>query len=318
VDVTVTNGEYSFDFAKLARFMDIAMKNGMQYFEHAHFFTQWGAKHAPKIMATVDGRYKRIFGWDTVAWGKRYTAFLRAYVTALLAFLKERGLDRRFIYHVSDEPSPKNREDYRRAKEGIADLLTGYTVCDALSHYEFYEDGTVTTPIAVTNNLDDFYGRTKNLWGYYTGGLARRGMPNRKLNTSGERNRMFGVQMYMYELEGFLHWGYNYWYGPLSQGMMDPRTDPGVFSGGSPGAAFVVYPGEDGKPLCSLRFKTFRDAHQDVRALRLLESKIGYEKTLEIIENKSGEPLSFVNYERGIEVMLAKREAVNKAIEENL
>ena len=45
---------------------------------------------------------------------------------------------------------------------------------------------------------------------------------------------------------------------------------------------------------------------------------LGYEKTMELIENRTGEPLSFVNYERGIEVMLAKREAVNKAIEENL
>jgi len=40
-------------------------EHGIQCFEIAHLFTQWGAKHAPKIMATVDGEYRKIFGWET-------------------------------------------------------------------------------------------------------------------------------------------------------------------------------------------------------------------------------------------------------------
>lgn len=313
VDVTVTDGEYSFDFSKLLRFMDIAMQNGIAYFEHSHFFTQWGAERAPKVMATVDGKYKRIFGWDTVAWGKKYTAFLHAYIGALLAFLKARGLDRNFIYHVSDEPGPKNRANYRRAKAALGDLLCGYTVCDALSHYEFYEDGTVTTPIVVTYHLDDFYGKAKNLWGYYTGGNASGGRPNRKLNTSGERNRMLGVQMYMYDLKGFLHWGYNYWYGLLSQSIMDPRTDPGVFSGGSPGSAFLVYPAANGDCLQSIRQKVFYEAVNDMRALQALEKRIGKRATRRFVLDFFGE-VSFEKLLGTPERLLAFRAALNAEI----
>ena len=61
---------------------------GVRTFEIAHLFTQWGAYHAPKIMATVDGEYKRIFGWDTDAASDEYIGFLRAFLTALIAEMK--------------------------------------------------------------------------------------------------------------------------------------------------------------------------------------------------------------------------------------
>ncbi len=309
VGVTVEGGGYSFDFSLLEKFIEISLECGITHFEHSHLFTQWGALHAPKVMATVDGKYRRIFGWETKASGKRYIGFLRAYLGALIAFLKERGLDRNFLYHISDEPGPKNREAYRRAKAGIADLLEGYTVCDALSHYEFYEDGTVTTPIVVTYCVKDFIGKAKNLWVYYTGGNARGGMPNRKLNTTGDRNRMLGVQMYMCEAEGFLHWGYNYWYGPLSRGIIDPRTDPAYFSGGSPGSAFLVYPATNGDCIQSIRQKVFYEAVNDMRALLALEKRIGKRETRRFVEGFFGE-VSFETHLGPITRLLEFREAL--------
>ncbi|MBQ8719372.1 MAG: hypothetical protein IJY66_08905, partial [Clostridia bacterium] len=67
VGVTVENGAYTYDFSLLDRYMDLALSCGLKYFEMSHLFTQWGAAHAPKVMATVDGEYRRIFGWDTDA-----------------------------------------------------------------------------------------------------------------------------------------------------------------------------------------------------------------------------------------------------------
>ena len=55
----------------------MADRLGVKYFEIAHFFTQWGAGHAPKVMATTETGYERIFGWDTDATGEEYTAFIR-------------------------------------------------------------------------------------------------------------------------------------------------------------------------------------------------------------------------------------------------
>ena len=51
-------------------------------------YTQWGAEHCPKIMATVDGEYRRIFGWDTAATGEDYRNFLAAFLPALTARLE--------------------------------------------------------------------------------------------------------------------------------------------------------------------------------------------------------------------------------------
>jgi len=43
VDVTVTDGEYSFDFTKVGRWVETAHRCSIENFEIAHFFTQWGA-----------------------------------------------------------------------------------------------------------------------------------------------------------------------------------------------------------------------------------------------------------------------------------
>ena len=57
----------------------------------SHLFTQWGAKHAPKIMANVKGIQRQIFGWDTVANGKDYVQFLAVFAKAFTKEVEIRG-----------------------------------------------------------------------------------------------------------------------------------------------------------------------------------------------------------------------------------
>ena len=313
VGVTLRGGEYSFDFHLLDRYLEIARSEGVEYFEHSHFFTQWGAAHAPKVMATVNGKYKRIFGWDTVSWGKKYTAFLSAYIPALLSHLKEKGLDRLFMFHVSDEPEEKNLATYRRARAVLGKLLDGYPVGDALSSYKYYADGTVTTPIAITDHAGEFYGRTEHLWTYYTGGQCKGGFSNRKLNCSGERNRMLGVQMYMHGIEGFLHWGYNFWYDRLSSGVSDPRADACFYLGANPATSYSVYPALNGTCIPSTRQKVFYEGICDLRALLCLERRIGKKKTRELVESFFGS-VTFATHPGSAERLLAFRQVLNEKI----
>ena len=105
VDITVNNGKYSFNFDKLKRWIELCKRVGIEYFEISHFFTQWGAAHAPKIVANVDGAEKKIFGWETEACGKEYSEFLQIFIPRLLAFLKEQGVDKNCVFHISDEPT---------------------------------------------------------------------------------------------------------------------------------------------------------------------------------------------------------------------
>ena len=313
VGVELSAGEYSFDFSLLERYISIARKCGIEYFEHSHLFTQWGALHAPNIMATVGGKYKRIFGWDTVGSGRKYKAFLHAYIPALLSFLRARGIDKRFMFHISDEPGPSTHESYLSAKNTVGDLLRGYTVGDALSHYEYYEDGTVKTPIVCTSEIKEFYGRAKHLWAYYTGAQCSGGLSNRKLNCSGERNRMIGIQLYMHEIEGFLHWGYNFWYDALSQGFVDPNTEACFYLGANPGTGYSVYPSLSGECIQSIRQKVFYEGINDMRALLLLEKYIGKAETKKFVNGFFGE-VTFFTHPGSAERLLAFRELLNEKI----
>ncbi len=317
IGVEVTDGQYKFDFSNLKRFIDEAKKCGIKYFEHSHFFTQWGAKHAPKVMAAVDGKYKRLFGWETKATGKKYSAFLRAYIPELLKFLKKQKIDKNFLFHVSDEPSPTMKEDYLKATNIVRDLLDGYMRGDALSHYEFYGEGIVQTPIVATDHIHDFKGKCKNLWAYYTGGQRVDGMSNRKLNCSPERNRMLGVQLYSYNVKGFLHWGYNFYYDMLSYGLFDPKNEPCHYVGANPATAFMVYPALDGDCIQSIRQKVFYDGLNDMRALQLLQSKIGRKATLEFLKEHYGE-VDFHTAAESEEKLLKFREALNQKIRESV
>ena len=77
----------------------------------------------------------------------------------------------------------------------------------------------------------------------------------------------------------------------------------------------MVYPGENREPLASLRLKVFYDGFQDMMAMQLLESKIGREKVVELIESK--QPLKFTSYPRSAEWLLDTREKINQLIKEN-
>ena len=317
VDVTVVGrGKYEFGFDKLTRWFETAERSGIKYFEISHLFTQWGAKHAPKI---VDVNGKLLFGWKTRAGGRRYARFLSQFAAAFDAYLEKIGRKDRCWLHVSDEPNDKQLRPYGKASRLVSKLFPDdeYNKLDALSNFKYYERGLVKTPVPSLDHADKFYGKVNDMWVYYCCGQYK-GTSNRFMAMPSYRNRILGLQLYKFGCKGFLQWGFNFWYSQYSKRHINPFevTDAGeAFPSGD---AFVVYPGENGEPLVSLRYKVFYDAFQDLSALKLLESKIGYDETLKLIENRTGEPLGFTNYEKGIEAMLSKREAVNRAIEENI
>ena len=72
VGIKVTDNGYEFDFSRLRRWIDMCRRCGIEYYEISHLFTQWGACHAPKIVADVGGEIRRIFGWDTDSCGEEY------------------------------------------------------------------------------------------------------------------------------------------------------------------------------------------------------------------------------------------------------
>ncbi len=314
VGVKVTGGEYKFDFTNLDKWIAICDEVGIKYLELSHFFTQWGAKKCPKIMAEVDGVQKRIFGWDTKASGKAYRNFLVAFAEVFKPYLKEKGLQDKVYFHVSDEPFAAIARHYRKASNIVNELFGEYKIMDALSNYKFYKKGLVKLPVPANDHIEPFIGNVSDLWTYYCC-VQVKGVSNKFFSMPSQRNRVLGYQMYKFNVKGFLHWGYNFWYKQFSTGPVDPFTETDAGGSFPSGDSFVVYPGDNGTPLISLRLKVFYDAFQDMRALQLLESLIGKEKTMQILE-EGIEPITFAQYPHCDEWQLATREKINAAIKQ--
>ncbi|PYI57570.1 hypothetical protein DLM86_01560 [Paenibacillus flagellatus] len=314
VDVEKSGESYRFGFDRLKRWVDMGDRNGIRYYELSHLFTQWGAKHAPKIVASVDGETKRIFGWDTDATGDEYKGFLAQFLPALVDFLKRHGLEKRVYFHVSDEPHLDHLPWYESASSWLKRFVGEFPSIDALSDYAFYERGLVPTPIPASNHIEPFLENDiPGLWTYYCCSQYQK-VANRFISMPSARNRVLGLQLYKFRIAGFLHWGYNFWYAQYSRFPIDPyrNTDANfAFPAGDP---FVVYPGEDGAPVESLRFEVFREALQDLRALELLESLIGRDETIALMEQGADAPITFDVYPRDAAWLLACRERINEAI----
>ena len=318
VEVRLKNDEYVFDFSLLDRWCDMCDRVGIKYFEIAHFFTQWGAHHAPKVILTEDSGQRKIFGWETDATGAEYTRFLRSFIPALLSHMKKRGDDKRCFFHISDEPGVDHLESYKAAKASISDLLRGYVIMDALSKYEFWKMGIVDTPIPANNHIAPFIeGGVPNLWTYYCCSQAK-GVSNRFIAMPSRRNRSIGFQMYKYGIVGFLQWGYNFYSNCYSVDQIIPFLQNDGDGWVPPGDAYSVYPAQNGEALESLRIIVFHEALQDMKAMKLAEKFVGKEKIVELIDSKIGEPVTFDVCAKSDEALLSLREEINKIIKENI
>ena len=319
VDITVEGkDQYSFEFSKLDRWIDMCKKCGVEYFEIPHFFTQWGADHAPKFVANVGGRKKKIFGWETDSMSDEYKKFLSQFIPTLVSYLDEKGVGDKCFFHVSDEPVMDNLERYKACKAIIAPYLKGRRIVDALSHVEFYDTGVLEHPIPSLHKIEDFLQRNiPNLWAYYCGfGISVESQ--RMIAQYMFRTRILGVQLYKYNIKGFLHWGFNFYHNQYSYDYVDPFgcTDAEYFA--PSGDGFLVYPGHDGNAWASLRLNAIREAFDDVRALELCESICGREATEKLISEGVDEELTFKNYPRNNDYLITLREKVALAIEKNL
>ena len=315
VEISIEKGKYIFDFKYLKRWIELCHKCGIHYFEICHFFTQWGAYHAPKIMAKVDGEYKRIFGWDTDALSHEYREFLDAFIPQLKQFLVVEGIMEQCVFHVSDEPRERHEAQYRAVKDILLKHLDTKQLIDALSAYSFYEKGIVTTPVVSTDCIRTFVENgVTNLWAYYCTDQGIK-TANRFMAMPSYRNRILGQQLYKSDVKGFLHWGFNFWFTQFSLKVLNPYADTSAGGAYQSGDAFLVYPlDEDGEVVCSLRLYVFNEGLQDMRALKLLESMTDRQTVIDLLNEIDG----FDSYPRNNQYILQLRERVNQEIKKRV
>ena len=315
VDVFFENGIYSFGFEKLAKFIEMAKRCGVKYYELSHLFTQWGAMCCPKIIVRENGADTKKFGWHTASDGEEYTLFLQRFLPELGNFLKKQGIYEVSFLHISDEPNESCLEIYGKHKRLVSGLLPDLKHIDALSDVSFAQRGFVDIPVASTSSADRFADLNREYWVYYCTSQHTCNLSNRMMSMPHARNRILGFQLYLNGVKGFLHWGYNFYNSYLSYRQINPFVVTDADGSFQSGDSFIVYPADDGV-YDSTRFEVFYEAIQDYRALMLLEKYIGREQTVAMLkdEGMSG----FTEYPHGSEWLLSMRERINARIEQEM
>ncbi|MBS4220429.1 DUF4091 domain-containing protein [Bacillus sp. FJAT-49711] len=316
VQISYKNGKYDFDFTLLKKWLELCIRKGIKYIEIAHLFTQWGAEFTPKIMVLENGKLIKKFGWDVAADSTEYRLFLDSFLPELTEFLKANWNSDKIYFHISDEPNETNIATYSKAKEIAEPYLKEFKIIDALSDYSFYQNGIVTKPVVANDHIQTFLDHhVPNLWTYYCCAQNQK-VSNRFMAMPSARNRIIATQLFKYDIEGFLHWGYNFYRSQYSIEPINPYeiTDAkGAFPSGD---TFLVYPGENGEAIPSIRSRVFYQALQDLRAFQWLERLKGKAFVLNIIEKSY--TITFDDYPKEKEYIFQIREEINREIEKAL
>lgn len=314
VEISYDNGKYSFDFVKLSKWIELCKKHGIKYLEMPHLYTQWGAEHAPKIVVKENGKNLKKFGWKTDAESYEYKEFLSQFLPELISFLKQSWEKDNIYFHISDEPRLKHIEHYGNLYKFVKPMLKDVNLMDALSNIELYSRGFVDVPVVSTPHANEFIeSGHNNFWAYYCCSHGGDNYSNRFIAMPSFRNRITGLQTYVLDVKGFLHWGFNFYYARLSTHKINPYISTDADGRFPAGDSFVVYPADNGANP-SLRLKVFRDGFQDRMALKLLEDKIGKDEVLKLVTNEC--EIDFNHYPHSAEYILALREKVNKMLKE--
>jgi hypothetical protein len=261
--------QYGFDWTDVKRYVDIAKRCGMQFFEWTHFFWQWGCRYALRIYEDQGHDERLLWRPQTPAVSKTYSEFLSEFLPELRTFLDRERILKRSFFHVSDEPQGEEHlPNYRKAKALLGRLAPWMTTMDALSEIAFGRQKVTDMPIPLITVTKRFVEEGIPCWTYFCAG-PRGPYLNRLMDTPLAKIRMAGWLFYRFGLKGFLHWGYNYWYRSQTRTLIDPFCEASGkrWPDWAYGDPFVVYPGGKG-PLDSIRWEIFAASLQDYALLQ--------------------------------------------------
>lgn len=264
--------EYHFDWSAVREYVKTARSLGVTHFEWSHLFTQWGCENAIRIYAGRGETEEPLWKPETGATSRTYRSFLKQFLPRFRQFLAQEGIFRNSFFHVSDEPHGETHlANYRKAREMLRELAPWMRVMDALSEIEFGREKLTDTPVPAIQTAPDFVREEIDCWCYYCCSQKGR-LLNRLVDTPLPKIAMHGFLLYRWPFEGFLHWGYNYWYRRQTRRLIDPfvTLDAGAWrQGWVYGDPFVVYPGDDG-PIDSIRWEIFAEGLRDYALLKTL------------------------------------------------
>ncbi len=268
-----SDGVVNLDKERFSKLLKLYERHGMWYLEGQHlagFSAGWGSP-------TFNTRFTKSVS----------TSFEGVKVLARLAKLymneiQAHGLKDRWFQHVADEPGGKNIGEYRITSGVVHKYMPGIPTLDAVESPSFAGALDVWCPKvdAFEKHREKYDSFRTNLgdrvW-CYTCCIPGGKWMNRLMDGELLRPALIPWVSVMYDVEGFLHWGYNRWI--RSEGQ-DPFKEPypkrfsGANNGNSlpPGDTHIVYPGT-GAPWPSVRLEATRAGMEDADLLTMLRAR---------------------------------------------
>jgi len=296
---------YSYGTSRLERYAEVAFEAGIRQI-HLHSVGRRTANltDPSSRIEPIESSLRRLVIWEKV--------------------VRRRNWRERFLVSISDEPFIHHEESYAAMVDRVHEVAPSIRCIEAV---EAEYLGKLDVYVPKLSHLNLWYPRFEQvqregseLW-FYTCCHPVGRYPNRFLDQSLLKVRVLHWINYLYDMDGYLHWGLNHFSGD------NPYTQEAISKGLPLGDRAIVYPGKNGL-LGSLRFSTMRDGLEDYEYLWVLENRLAQ------IKKKIGKeaswldprqrPLelcrrvvwSFYEYTRDASVMLDTRLAIAREIEQ--
>jgi len=280
------DGSLKLDFSRLDRWIDTFSREGVTWIEGGHIALRVAGWDSPVELIRFPVTDESGAPIDTSKEAmpeEEFEKIMEGMLRGCYEHLKARGLLDRFVQHISDEPAGATVESYCRISDMVRRAMPGVKRIDAVATHGL--DGFIECSVMTINRFTEKFHVDPpcEVWSYEC--LTPSGWyPNRFIDYASIRNRITFWLSWTRRLDGFLHYGYNYWL--ASTGVPGrPRISPWTDATGASfycsdqivlpsGDPFLVYPGENS--ICSsIRWEVVRKGMEDYEYLRMLEELAG-------------------------------------------
>lgn len=285
VKIIKNDNQFFYDFSIMQRYIDICFKYGIdkiiKVFGLVNVWQdpEYGFGHPAKDYP--DGvKIRYIDMTDGCAKIMTKAFEIDEYIKAIYLYFKEKNLLSKVLL-AADEPL--DYEYYSAIVERVKKIAPEFRFFAAInhtSHIEKCKDDTDSFCIILPSvgesfdELTEYKRLYKKTYTWYV--CCGPAYPNMFLSSHLLETRLVGFLTKYLDLDGFLRWNYTVW-------NKEPRKRLSyhVFKAGDTN---FVYPGNDGKPLLSLRYKQLKRAVEDYLLIEQLEEKLNG-NTAEILNN---------------------------------
>ncbi len=265
----------AFDFSRFDRVVEIFRKAGvLGRIEGGHIGQRTGNWTSPFIVYVPDLESDSTLFLHLPIQDPRAQNFYSRFFKALVAHLKEKEWMSDYYQYLTDEPIEENKQSYIEIARYIKSIAPDIKIGEACHTKDLADIIDLWVPQVDFLNKDfDFYEERKKagdeVW-FYTCLAPKGNYANRFIDLPLIKTRIMHWINYKYQIDGYLHWGFNWWNDNPFVDTTDTNDAVGNFL--PPGDAWIVYPGYR-KLYSSIRLEAMRDGINDNTLLRMLEAK---------------------------------------------